>query len=145
VVIDPTWKTVTLSVITWLVGAILKLNAIVKFRKYKGLHEGHRFILMAMEVYIAPWRDMDHLIRECAHLFHDKWSENDLSLYFCILFFKQHVSIAFHCALASIIERKITLISDACSKPPSTIRSHNLHPCDIRRDVDDIALYHKRD
>ncbi len=28
----------------------MKLNAIVKIRKYKGLHEGHHFILMPMEV-----------------------------------------------------------------------------------------------
>jgi hypothetical protein len=65
-----------------------------------------------------------------------------LSLSFCIQFFRQHVSIVFHCALAFLIERKIELASDACSKPPITIRSHDLHAGNIR---EVIVFYHERD
>ncbi len=61
-----------LNVITRLAGAIVELNAIVKIRKYKGLHEGLHFIFMAMEVHGAPRNDMDCFIRDCAHLFHGR-------------------------------------------------------------------------
>jgi hypothetical protein len=66
-------------------------------------------------------------------------------LLFCIQFFKQCVSIFLQRALAFAIERKIVLTSDACSRPPITIRSHHLHVVDIRRVVGEIASYHKRD
>jgi hypothetical protein len=36
-------------------------------------------------------------------------------------------------------------VGDACSRPCITIRSHDLHACDIRGDVDEIASYHERD
>ncbi len=52
-------------------------------------------------------------------------------LFFCIQFFK-HVNIALQHALTSEIEKKIVLASDACSKPPNTIRSHDLHVDDIK-------------
>jgi hypothetical protein len=61
------------------------------------------------------------------------------------LLFKQHVSIALQHVLASAIKRKIALVSDACSKPPITIRSHDLHASNIRRAVGEIASYHKKD
>jgi hypothetical protein len=32
----------------------------------------NHFILMAMEVHNAPKHDMDHFIKECARLFHDR-------------------------------------------------------------------------
>ncbi len=60
------------NVITRSTSAIVKLNAIAKIRKYRGLHEGHHFIIMTMEVHNAPGHDMDHFIRECAHLFHNR-------------------------------------------------------------------------
>jgi len=66
-------------------------------------------------------------------------------LFSCIQFFKQHVSIALQHALAFEIEKKIVLASDACSRPPNTIRSHNLHVDDIRKVVGEIASYHERD
>jgi hypothetical protein len=47
-------------------------NAIPKICKYKRLHEGHQIIPMAMEVHDTPMCDVDHFIKECAHLFHDK-------------------------------------------------------------------------
>jgi len=103
-----------LSVISQPTCAIVELNAIVKIYKYKGLHEGHHFILMAMEVHGAFKCNINH--------FNDLYPQyrlgGHLSLSFCIQFFKQHVSIALQCALASAIERKIALASDVCSKHP---------------------------
>jgi len=123
----------------------VELNTITKIQKNKRFHEGHHFILMAMEVHDTPKHDMDNSIRECAHLFYDKQLGGYLSLSFCIQFFKQCVSIAFQCALASAIERKITLAGDACFKPPINVKSHDLHVGDIRRAVGEIASYHERD
>ncbi len=37
------------------------------------------------------------------------------------------------------------LADDTCSKPPITIRSHNLHVGAIRGVVGEIASYHERD
>jgi hypothetical protein len=51
---------------------------------------------MAMEVHNTPEHDMDHFIRECACLFHERWSKGHLSLYFYIRFFKQHINIFFN-------------------------------------------------
>jgi hypothetical protein len=61
------------------------------------------------------------------------------------LLFKHRVSIAFQHALASIIKRKIVLASVACSKPPITIKSHDLHVGNIRRAIGETTSYHKRD
>jgi hypothetical protein len=74
--------------------ATTELNAIAKICKYRRLHEGHHFILMAMQVHDALKCDMDHFIRECGHLFHDRGLGGQLSLSFFIQFFKQRVSIA---------------------------------------------------
>jgi len=145
VVTDLTWEIVALNVISRLVGAIIKHNAIAKIRKYKGLHEGHHFILMAMEVHPAPRCDIDYFIGECAHLFHDRWSRGHLSLSFCIQFFKQCVSIALHNVLALTIKRKIALACDAYFKLPIIIISHDLHASDIRGVIDEIAFYHEKD
>jgi hypothetical protein len=70
---------------------------------------------------------------------------NQLSLSFCIQFCRQHVSIAFQHALIFVIERKIALADHACSRPPITIRSHDLHADDIRGVVGEITSYHERD
>jgi hypothetical protein len=70
--INLTLETMVSSVIIQSASAIAKFSAIAKIRKYRGLHEGHHFILMAMEVHNALRHDMDHFIRECAHLFHDR-------------------------------------------------------------------------
>jgi len=99
---------------------------------------------MAMEVHNALGRDMDHFIKECACLFHDRKSGDHLSLSFCIQFFRQHVNIAFERALGSTIKRKIVLAGDVCSRPPSTIRSHDLHVGDITGAMGEIAYYHER-
>jgi hypothetical protein len=72
------------SVISRPTSVIAKLNAIVKIYKCKGLHEGHHFISMTMEVHDTPKHDMDHFIKECARLFHDKRLGGHLSLFFCI-------------------------------------------------------------
>jgi hypothetical protein len=62
-------------------------------------------------------------------------------LVFLHLILKQHVNIALQHALAFTIKKKIALASDACSKPPIIIRSHNLHEGNIRGAVGDIASY----
>jgi hypothetical protein len=82
------WETVASNIINWPVGAIAELNTISKMHKYKGLHKGHHFIPMAMEVHDSPMHDMDHFIRECVSLFHDRRSGGHLSLSFCIQFFR---------------------------------------------------------
>jgi hypothetical protein len=81
VVIDPMQEKVPSSVISWPTNAAVKLRAITKICKYRGLHEGHHFILMAMEVHSALRRDTDCFIRECAHLFHDRQSRCHLSFF----------------------------------------------------------------
>jgi hypothetical protein len=43
------------------------------------------------------------------------------------------------------IERRIALASDGYSRPPITIRFHDLHVRDIRRVVGEIVSYHKKD
>jgi hypothetical protein len=96
-------------------------------------------------VHDASKHDLNHFIRECVHLFHNRRLEDHLSLCFCIQFFKLHVNIALQCALASTIERKITLVRDAYSRPPIIIRSHNLCANDIRGVVAKIASFHKGD
>ncbi len=80
---------------------------LLKFASIKGFRRAPTFIPMAMEVHDTLGHDMDCFIKECVHLFHDRRSGGDLSLSFYIQYFKQCVSIAFKCALASAIERKI--------------------------------------
>jgi hypothetical protein len=72
VVIDSMWETMALSVIIWPIGAIVKLNAVIKIHKYRRLHEGHHFVPMAMEVHDTLERVMDCFIREYARLFHNR-------------------------------------------------------------------------
>jgi len=50
----------------------------------------YHFIPMTMEVHSAPMHDMDHFLKECAHLFHNRRSRGYLSSSFCIQFFRQH-------------------------------------------------------
>jgi hypothetical protein len=80
VVADSMWETMVLNVISQPASVVIELNAIIEIHKYKG----HHFILMTMEVHDTPKHDMDHFIRECAHLFHDKRLKGHSSLYFCI-------------------------------------------------------------
>jgi len=44
-----------------------------------------------------------------------------------------------------VIEKKIVLVGDACSKPPITIRNHDLHAYDIKGVMGEIISYHERD
>ncbi len=104
-----------LNVISRPIGAITKLNAIVKIHNYKRFHERHHFISMAMEVYNTFGCDMDRFINECACLFHHRRSKGHLSLSFCIQFSRQCINIALQHALTSAIERKIVLVGDASS------------------------------
>jgi hypothetical protein len=43
------------------------------------------------------------------------------------------------------MEKKIVLVGDACSRPPITIRSHDLHVGNIRGAMGEIVSYHKKD
>jgi hypothetical protein len=72
------------SVISWPVNVVVEFNTIVKIYKYRGLHEGHHFIPMAMEVHDTLERDMDCFISECVRLFHDRQLGGHLSLSFYI-------------------------------------------------------------
>jgi hypothetical protein len=90
VVIDPMQETMAFSVISQPANGATKLNFITKIHKYWRLHEGHHFIPTTMEVHGAPECDMDHFIKDCARLFHDRWSKGHLSLSFYIQFFNQH-------------------------------------------------------
>jgi hypothetical protein len=121
------------NVINRPVDVVVELNAIAKIYKYKRFHEGHHFILMAMEVHVTSQFDMDCFIRECVHLFHNRQLEGHSSLYFCIQFCKQRVNIALQHALIFAIEMKITFVGDTYSKPSITIRSHDWHARDIKR------------
>jgi hypothetical protein len=95
---------------------------------------------MAMKVYNTFEHDINHFIKECVHLFHNKQLEGNLSLCFCIQIFRKSVNIAFQLALTSPIKMKIVLVGEVCSKPPITIRSHDLHVGDIRGATGEIVL-----
>jgi hypothetical protein len=125
--------------------AIMKLNAITKICKYRGFHEGHHFILMAMEVHSAPGHDMDCFIKECARIFHNKQLGGHLSLSSCIQIFRQCVSIVFQRALASDIKKKIALVGDVCFRPLIIIRSHDLYTSNIRATMEEITSYQKKE
>jgi hypothetical protein len=145
VVISLTQKTMASNVISQLANATIKLSIIVKIRQYRGLHEGHHFIPMAMEVHDIFEHDIDHFIKECAHLFHNRRFEGHLSLSFCIQLFKWCVSIVFQSALTSTIKRKIALATNVYFRPPITIRSHDLHLHNFREAMGEITSYHERD
>ncbi len=132
-------------VINWLANVVVKINAIVKIHKYRRVHEGHHFISMSMEAHDAFKHDMDHFIKECAHIFHDRRSKGHLSLSFCIHFSKLCVNIALQHALTSTIKRNIVLTWDLCSRPPNTIILHDLHAGDIKRALGEITSYHEKD
>ncbi len=65
-------KIMAMRVINRLASAAVELSTIVKINKYRELHDGHHFILMAMEVHGAPEHDMDRFIKECARFSHDR-------------------------------------------------------------------------
>jgi hypothetical protein len=62
-VTDLTRKWVIMSVTNRTIGVTTRFNVIIKIRKYRGFHEGHHFIPMAMEVHDTLRCDMDHFIR----------------------------------------------------------------------------------
>jgi len=72
VVIDLTWDMVVANVISRQATVVTKLGAITKIHKYIGLHEGHNFISMAMEVHKTLGCDLDRFIRECVYFFHNR-------------------------------------------------------------------------
>jgi len=100
---------------------------------------------MAMEVHGTLGRHMYHFIKDCARLFHDRQSRGHLSLFFCIQFSRQCVSIVLQRALNFAIDKKNVLLGDVYFKPPITIKSHDLHASNIKGVVSEIASYHERD
>ncbi len=88
-VTDLTQKMVAMSFISRLTGLTAKLNAIAKIRKYRNFHEGHHFILMAMEVHDAPQSDMDRFIKKHVLVFSLINKREVIYLcFFCIQFLK---------------------------------------------------------
>jgi hypothetical protein len=72
VVTNSTWETMVMNVISQLACVMWNFSAIAKIHKYRGLHERHHFIPMAMEVHSALRHDMDCFIKECALIFHNR-------------------------------------------------------------------------
>jgi hypothetical protein len=131
-----------LNVISQLASVATKLNIITKICKYRGFHEGHHFILMAMEVHLGViWVISSRNVP----IFFTINNQKVNYIYLFAFFLRQYVNIVFQHALASTVERKIVLAGDVCSTPPIIISSHDLHVGDIRRVVGQIASYHKRD
>ncbi len=58
--------------------------------------------------------------------------------------FSNNMLVLLFNVLQPLLQRKIMLAGDVCSRPPITMGSHNLHACDIRRAMDEITSYHKR-
>jgi hypothetical protein len=58
-----------INVIGQLTNALAKVSVIAKIHKYRGFHEGHHFILMAMKIHNTLGHDMDHFIKELFILF----------------------------------------------------------------------------
>jgi hypothetical protein len=65
--------------------------------------------------------------------------------FFLHSFFMQCVSIVFKHVLTSIIKRKFALAGDVCSRPPISIRFHDLQLGNIRKIVGEITSYHEKD
>jgi len=63
---------VVMNVISQPTSVVVELNAIINICMYKRLPEGHHFTPLAMEVHGALGCDMDHFIKECVCLFHDR-------------------------------------------------------------------------
>jgi hypothetical protein len=57
----------------------------------------------------------------------------------------QRVNFALQHVLTFDIKKKIPLARNVCSRPPISIRSHNLDVDDIKGAVSEIVSYHKRD
>jgi hypothetical protein len=55
------------------------------------------------------------------------------------------LNIVFQHALTFAIKKKIALASNVCSRPPITIRSHDLHVGDIKEAMGEITSYHEKD
>jgi hypothetical protein len=119
-----------LSVINRLICAVVELNVISKICKYRMLYEGHHFILMAMEVHDALGMIWIMLLGNVLVLF---MTNNRKVIYFCLFAFIFKV-VCYYCfsACFSFYYREEDCFGgDACSRPPITFRSHNLHVGDI--------------
>jgi hypothetical protein len=59
--------------------------------------------------------------------------------------FSRNILILFFNMFSLCYIKEDWLEGDACFRPPITIRCHNLHVGDMKRDVGDIASYHDKD
>ncbi len=91
----------------------------------------YHFILMAMEVHNMFRHDMDCFIRECVHLFHDKQSRGYLSLSLLHLIFQAMCQYCFSACFNLCYRKKDCIGGRYFSKPPMTIRSHDLYESNI--------------
>ncbi len=96
-------KMVASSVSSRPLGTITKLSANINICKYRGLHEGHHFISMAMEVHDTLGHDMDCFIKECACIFHNRRSRGHLPLFFFAFSFLNNVLVLFLVNIKSLI------------------------------------------
>jgi hypothetical protein len=74
----------------------------------------------------------------------NNWEVN-YPCFFAFIFLGSILVLFLSMLKASVVERKIALARDACSRPPIIIRSHDLHANDIRRAMGEITSYHERD
>ncbi len=73
-----------ISVNNRLANALIELHAIAKIHKHRGLHEGHHFILMGMEVHNTPKHVMYRFIKELFIIF---TVDDQKFIYLCLLAF----------------------------------------------------------
>jgi hypothetical protein len=91
VVTNSTRETMASSVISWPINVVAKFNAIVKIRKYKGLHEGHHFMMHLNVIWIVSlvnvfvFSMIDNWEVIYLYLFAFSYSHNVLLLFFNVL------------------------------------------------------------
>ncbi len=140
-----TQETVASSVINRPTCAVAKLSTIVKIHKYRKSFKRGTILFQ------WPWRCIMHLgmirIVSSRNVLVFSAIDDQEVVYplFLHSIFQTTCQYCSSASLASEIEKKIVLGSDACSKPPNTIRSHDLHVDDIKEVVGEIASYHERD
>jgi hypothetical protein len=96
-------------------------------------------------MHTALGHDMNRFIKKCVRIFSMIDNREIIYPYLFALNFLGGVIIVLQHALTFAMEKKIVLVGNACSRPPITIKPHNLHADDIKGVVGEIASYHKRD
>jgi hypothetical protein len=111
----------SLNAISSLIGATFKLSAITMIYKYRGFMRG-------ITLFRWPWRCTTHSnviwIFSSGKILVFSMIDNREIIYPCIFTFN--------------------FLGDTCSRPPITIKSHDLHASDIKEVVGEITSYHKK-